>query len=538
MKYLTVVLWGIALVVIGPSSSLFFVKAQGIPWDFWRSLGKAGSRMGPPHIRQTSPSQFAAFAINRDDGALWRREQTEPERWGEWRRIGKPDTDQLQESVVVTNHQDGRLIIFVAGQQAVWMITQASNGKWLAWKSVYSRPVLSLTTATTEDGRIGLLVLNMTQGIESVLQTAINTNNWDAPALIIDGRDRITSFQVLKLGTNPLEIYALADGAEILQYSTARYGSGGVWRKNDSIRLINAPPEVLTTNPKKTSSPRKYSFITFPHEGGYHLLALTSNGKEVDWFVRRYSIQNNSFRWSFRQSIELPAIPGGPSSNRFTSILAAKEWDGRMSIYSTDQNGVTRYFKETYPDNVQGQWNTLDDISRISSLQKAVSYTDGRTILFGQAVDSSDLMFASQRIAPPKLIVKIKQIKRDPQGAETIEMHELQTGQRDKMVSISPNDSFQVEVEGVWVRNLKVYVGYAQTELCNPPVNPDSNTGSNSYLTVAPQPKLPPVLFRVSRLIEPCPNGRAIPRTVYIRVTGESLAGEIVAPQLRGSVTL
>ena len=214
-------------------------KPSAAPWSGWMSLPKAAGKIGgPPSGGINKDGRLEVFA-QQPTGVLAHIWQVAPNAgWSTWSSLGAPPPGMMAGTVAVASNQDGRLEVFVVGEDgALWHIWQtAPNNGWSTWAS-FSIPAAQTGLAAqpivcaNANGTLAVFVIDSNQNIWYLRQTSPN-NGWSGWACLSGGGfDASFSPAVPAAGRNAdgrLEVFALKSDRTIGH--TWQTAANGLWR--------------------------------------------------------------------------------------------------------------------------------------------------------------------------------------------------------------------------------------------------------------------------------------------------------------------
>jgi hypothetical protein len=187
-------------------------------------------------------SRLEVFVVG-NDGVLWHIAQPSPnDGWTDWMAHGSPSGVSLFPSPAVAPNADGRLEVFVRGDDfQLWHVFQtAPNGGWSGWVTRGAPASVLLegapVVAPSADGRLEVFIIGSDGALWHVWQTA-PSNGWSGwlshgtpPNIFIDG--------TIALALNAdgrQEIFALAnDGAVWHIWQTVPSNGWSGWESRGS----------------------------------------------------------------------------------------------------------------------------------------------------------------------------------------------------------------------------------------------------------------------------------------------------------------
>jgi hypothetical protein len=210
-------------------------------WSNWLSHGTGGPNLfGSPAVARSADGRLELFVLG-IDGALWHRSQAVPGNgWSEWFSHGTPPGVSLNSAPAVAVSADGRLEVFIVGEEAtLWHIGQSEpNDGWSDWFS-HGTPSGVLfgsdstpAIAPSADGRLELFTVGNDGALWHMSQVSPGAgwSDWqchDAPPGV--------KFQRLRpaVASGPdgrLELFIVGDGEDLWHmWQTAPNGGWSQW---------------------------------------------------------------------------------------------------------------------------------------------------------------------------------------------------------------------------------------------------------------------------------------------------------------------
>lgn len=225
-------------------------------WFGWHSLGTPGvGTVGPLAVGTLADGRLEVFAPD-IQGAIWHRWQRPADEGGtwfpHWHPLSTDDSPQAFRGPVVAGNADGRLELFIVGDNGeVWHRAQREGG-WSRWRSLGSvgEDFIDVEVGRRANGR--LVLFAVTESSELFHQTQTQQLDWPERwrpfPHSLDTGSLDTTAKPLTLAPNAdggLELFVLLPTGRLCQF---RQTPGGDWSEG----TMWSPPQVgAPTIPEK-----------------------------------------------------------------------------------------------------------------------------------------------------------------------------------------------------------------------------------------------------------------------------------------------